>query len=57
MHRDILLEEAERLLGDARFSYQNQFYIKAERLLVELRELLNSQPELEAGGSHQKRSS
>ena len=57
MNMSPLLNEAERLLDEARFNYEKQVHVKAERCLVALRELLNSQPELEAGGSCQKEGS
>lgn len=44
----LLLDEAEKLLGKARWHVCNDSGIKAEEYLVKLRELLNSQPELEA---------
>ncbi len=52
-----LLETCELLLGQARAETMNENGAEAERNLVKLRQLLDSQPELEAGGSHRERSS
>jgi len=50
MNMLLLLDEAEKLLGEARWHTTNHSGVMAEQSLVKLRELLNSQPELEAGG-------
>lgn len=47
----VLLETCELLLGSARAAATNDMGAEAERNLVKLRELLNTQPELEAGGA------
>lgn len=57
MHLFDLLYECEKILGEARFLAGRDNGFRSIEELVKLRELLNSQPELEAGGATEERSS
>ena len=52
-----IVTETRRLSRAARLAFLEGHFARSEKCLTSLRELLNSQPELEAGGSRQKESS
>lgn len=52
-----VITKCEILIENARNALDSDFLCNAEDNLVKLRELLNEQPELEAGGTHKEGSS
>lgn len=57
MDSENLIHKCLDILSDAQTVLAQENYFQTEQHLVKLRELLNSQPELEAGGAYESEES